>query len=132
MKTKVKEVEIRKDFLFGTAPASESQQLGPSRRDNLKSNEHKTGEVLYKVPPGLSHHAFSSVLGGGTRENSEIKKARNKVQLKDTRSPVSDGRMRFASFSSSFSPGFVDTMPSRRMRDNAAFLTGSIMRTSAL
>jgi hypothetical protein len=74
-KTKGKEVEIRKGSLFDTAPASESQQLGPYQQDNLEGNEHKVNDILYKVAPALSHHAFSSVLGGGTRKNSEIKKS---------------------------------------------------------
>ena len=74
MKTKGKGVEIRKDSLFDTAPNSESQQLGQHQQENLKGNKHKIGNIVYKVPPALSHHAFSSVLGGGTRKNSEIKK----------------------------------------------------------
>jgi len=74
-KTKGKGVEIRKDSLFDTAPVSGSQQLGPYQQDNLKGNEHKVGDILHKVPPALSHHAFSSVLGGGTRKNSEINKS---------------------------------------------------------
>ena len=78
-KTKGKGVEIRKDSLFDTVPASESQQLEPCQQDNLKGNEHKVDDILRKVPPELSHHAFSSVLGGGTRKNSEIKKTRDKV-----------------------------------------------------
>lgn len=53
-------------------------------------------------------------------------------QNSDIRSSPSSGKMRFASFSSNFSPGSVDTMPSRSMRDRVTFLTGSIMRISAL
>jgi hypothetical protein len=74
MKTEGKGVEIRKDSLFDTAPVFESRQLGLYQQDNLEGDEHKIGDILYKVPPALSHHAFSSVLGGGTRKNSEIKK----------------------------------------------------------
>ena len=72
-KTEGKGVEIRMDCLFDTAPTSESHLLGSHQQDILKGGEYRIDNLKHNVLPAQSHHAFSSVLGGGTREKFKIK-----------------------------------------------------------
>lgn len=80
--------------------------------------------------PGPSHQAESSELGGGTSRGmseSDCTKC-----LRHVHSATSWGSTKDANFSSSFSPGDVDTTLSRSILERAARFTVSIMRTLAL